>query len=138
MMTIPKLTVITLMVASAGACGAEPPPPDPAGPVSTVCEATKRPVGHAVLVRGEFTGFGYETNSRRAFLDSEAPCPGGGAFLVADLASEAEAKKLWNLQPRDRRRGKPGGKVTVSGRIAKVEDGRSVEIESAVVREVDR
>jgi hypothetical protein len=132
-----QIAVLLGLLAGCGADPAETPPP--AGPPLSVCEAGRKPLGSTIIVRGEFDGFGYEANSRRTTLGTSELCSDRGAgSVVANLANASEAAKLADVQPRDRRRRIPGGSVSVSGRISKIEDGRFVHLDNGVVRQVER
>lgn len=135
-----RFQISALLVVLAGCEAADPSETAPVpGPSLSVCEAGRQPVGSTVLVRGEFDGFGYETNSRRAMLVTDELCSDRGAgFVVAHLAHAREAEKPGDVQPRDERRRIAGGFVTISGRIRKIDDGRFVHLEDGLVRLVER
>jgi hypothetical protein len=118
-------------------CSSPPSPLPDSAPTVDVCAAARQAVGSRIRVRGEFNGFGYDTESRLVVLSSDDICSARGAgSIFATLYDRSERSKIRNARPPGRRSrsGIPGTMLTIEGTVTRVEDGRFVHIDHVVVR----
>jgi len=71
-----QIAISTLMISLCllTGCSVAALPAQVDGPPITVCEAALRRVGARILVRGEFGGFAYDTESRNVTIQGEGLC----------------------------------------------------------------